>query len=149
MKCRYKYCKNNNEVEKANAIKEGGAYFCKECYKEKSLKQEIEDFYLANMPQTTLQLLRKVIKQLINDNGMDAEYVLYVVKYIKTNNKPLKVPFGLNNYCNNGYMLEEFKKSKVNKVYKEMKNIKSDIESNENKVTFTYKPSTRKITDII
>lgn len=147
MKCRYKYCKNNNEVEKENAIKEGGSYYCKECYQEKQNKQKIEEFYLRNMPQTTLQLLRKVIKQLIHEKKFESEYVLFVLEYINKNNKPINNPFGLLNYCNEGSILNLYNKQLINKKYKE---IKSDItDYSRDKVKFTYKPNNKKWTDLL
>ena len=84
MKCRYSYCKHGGEVSKEDAIKEGGSYFHKDCHKEKQLKQQIEEYYLSNMPPCTLQILRKVIKQLIHEKNMEAEYVflVYVLIYL-------------------------------------------------------------------
>jgi hypothetical protein len=147
MRCRYKYCKNNNEVKKEDAIKEGNSYYCEECYQEKQNKQKIEEFYIRNMPQTTLQLLRKVIKQLIHEKKYKSEYVLFVLEYINKNNKPINNPFGLLNYCNEGSILNLYNKQLINKQYKE---IKSDITNySENKVEFTYKPNNKKWTDLL
>lgn len=149
MKCRYKYCKNNNEVNKEDAIKDGTSYYCKECHKEKVIKQEIEEFYLVNMPQATLQILRKVINQLLYQNNRSAEYVLFVLNYIKINNKPLNSPFGIVNYCNNGYILEEFNKKNINKSFKNIKDTITNKIDNNSETKFTYKPSHKKATDII
>ena len=140
LKCRYNFCKNGNEVEKENSIKVGNSYYCKECYEEKSTKKMIEDYYLSNMPSCTIQILRRVIKQLVNEKNISARYVLFVLKFIKNNNKPINNPFGLLNYCNDNRLYLEWLKKESNKEYK---NIKNDIENNIEKteVKFTYKPN--------
>lgn len=148
MKCRYKYCKCGGEVDKDEAIKEGNSYYHKTCIKEKQLKQDIEDYYLSNMPQATLQILRKVIKQLIHDKGMSAEYVLYVLKYISNNHKPINNPFGLINYCNDKRISDLFEKQITINKYKKIKEQKEEIiEIRE--MNFTYKKPNTKWTDLL
>lgn len=149
MKCKYKYCKNGGEVEKDKAIKEGSSYYCSQCYEEKNLKREIEEYYINNLPQTTLVLLRKVVNQLINEQKRSAEYVLFVLKHIKSNNKTLNNPFGVIGYCNNGYIEEEFKERKTKEKYRDIKDTIKNNDIENDKVMFTYKPSKKKITDII
>ena len=41
MKCRYSYCKHDNEVSKEDAVKEGNSYYHKDCLEEKTIKQQI------------------------------------------------------------------------------------------------------------
>lgn len=148
MKCRYSYCKHNGEVNKEEAIKEGNSYFHKDCYEEKQLKQKIEEYYILNMPQCTLQLLRKVIKQLIHEKGNEAKYIMFVLEYIYNNKKPINNPFGLVNYCNDERIKNEFKKSIIKKQYEKMnKSIEIDISINKN--GYKYKSTNKKITDII
>ena len=148
MKCRYSYCKHGGEVNKEEAIKDGNSYFHKDCYEEKQLKQSIEEYYISNMPSCTLQILRKVIKQLIHEKNNEAKYVMFVLEYIYKNKKPINNPFGLMNYCNDGIIKSEFKKLNIKKQYDEMnKSIEVDISVNKN--GYKYKPSNKKITDII
>lgn len=148
IKCRYNYCRHNNEVNKEDAIKDGSAYYCKDCYKEKQLKQQIEEYYLVNMPATTIQILRKVINQLLYTNHYDAEYIMFILKKIYINKLKINNPFGLINYCNEGRNIDEWNKIKINQ---EFQNIKNEIITyeNDNKVDFTYKPINKKWTDII
>lgn len=150
MKCRYgDNCKFDGEVKKEESIKEGTAYYHKECLEEKKIKVKIEEYYLENMPQTTMSLLRKVIKQLIRDKGYEASYVLYVCEWIVKNRKPIRVPFGLINYCTNDYIYQEWNKKKINLEYKKMQEEKVEIE-NCDTPSFSYKPtSKKKITDLI
>lgn len=148
MRCRYKYCKNNGEVNKEDAIKEGNTYYCKECFQEKQIKQQIETFYINNMPPTTLQLLRKVIKQLIHEKGLKPEYVLFVLKYINKNNKPINNPFGLLNYCGDGRLNDLYKKEIINKQFKKIKSVNTE-NIDKDILSFTYKPNSKKFSNII
>lgn len=147
MKCRYKYCKLGGEVDKNIAIKEGNAYYHKECLCEKHLKEEIETYYINNMPPCTLQILRKVIKQLVHEKNFEAEYILFIEKYIKQNKKNINNPFGLISYCNDGNLSELFKKEKIAKEYNKIKKENNDLEFKDFK--FTYKPPKNKWTDIL
>ncbi|MGL5151856.1 MAG: hypothetical protein ACRC7N_14915 [Clostridium sp.] len=149
MKCRYADCKLGKVVSKEEAIKDGSAYYHKECLREKQLKAKIEEYYLENMPSTTLMLLRKVIKQLLTEKGYSAEYILHVCKWIVANKKPIKVPFGLINYCTNEYVFQEWNEKKISEEYNKIKDNVNKIESYD-KPSFRYKPTNKKkFTDII
>ena len=147
MKCGYNKCKCGGIVEKEVAVKLGNRYYHKDCYEEKKDKQEIEEYYLNNMPQTTLVMLRKVINQLIEKNGYNTKYILFTIKYIVKNKKPINSPFGLVNYCNDKRIFQEYKNIEINNKYN---NIKKEINKIEiySKVNYKYKPSKR-ITDLI
>lgn len=148
IKCRYKYCHNGGNVDKEDSIKEGSAYFCKSCFKEKTLKHEIEEYYIANMPITAIQLLRKVINQLLNDNKYDAEYVLFILKKIHINKLKINNPFGLGSYCNEGRNITEWKAKKASQEYIKIKDEITKIDDM-NKVEFVYKKNNKKWTDLI
>ena len=148
MKCKYSYCKCGGEVEKVDAIKIGNSYFHKDCYNEKQLKQQIEEYYLKNMPSCTLQILRKVIKQLIHEKNNSADYVLFVLEFIHKNNKPINNPFGLANYCNEGRLKTEFKKITIRDEYNKTINTKK-LNTSDDNIVFTYTPTNKKITDIL
>lgn len=147
MKCAYgQNCKFGGEVEKDLAIKVNGKYYHKECYHEKKMKSEIENFYIENFPQTTLQILRRSIKQCLLNNEVD--YLYYLVKYIKDNNKPINSPFALLNYCNDYRIRNSYNELKISNAYK---NVKDKIKNNsdENIVSFTYKSINKNIKNII
>jgi len=148
IKCRYSHCKHiDHQVSKEDAIKDGG-YYHKDCYLEKSLKQEIEAYYIENLPQTAIQLLRKVISTLLYTNNYEAGYVLFIIKKIHVNSLVLNNPFGVAYYCNEGRNIKEWKKIQTNIEFKSIKN--EIVQPNdENKVKFTYKPNDKKWTDLI
>ena len=89
MKCGY--C--NEEVSKEEAIKDG-RYYHKSCYRKKVGKKEIEDYWLANINAgTTLQLLRKFIKDFAEI--YEIYYILFVLKRFKADKINLQYIQGL------------------------------------------------------
>jgi len=148
LKCRYNYCKHNNLVEKEDAIKDSGSYFHKDCYKEKTTKQEIEKYYVENFPTTVMALLRKAINKFLYVDNYEAEYVLFIEKKVHINELKINNPYGLAYYCAEGRYIAEWKAMKTNIEYKIIKN--EIIQGgNEDKVQFTYKPNNKKWTDLI
>jgi len=148
MKCKYSYCSHGGEVEREEAVKSGNSYFHKDCYHEKELKQQIEEYYLSNMPTCTLQILRKVIKQLIHEKNNSADYILFVLEFIHKNNKPINNPFGLINYSNDYKLKNEFKKITIRDEYNKTINI-NKLNTSDDSIVFTYTPTNKKITDIL
>jgi hypothetical protein len=148
MKCKYSYCHHGGEVEKEEAVKIGNSYFHKDCYHEKELKQQIEEYYLNNMPSCTLQILRKVIKQLIHEKNNSADYILFVLEFIHKNNKPINNPFGLINYSNDYKLKNEFKKITIRDEYNKTINT-NKLNTSDDSIVFTYTPTNKKITDIL
>ncbi|MBU3186547.1 hypothetical protein [Clostridium estertheticum] len=149
MKCRYKYCTHESkDVDKEDAVKDGTSYFHKDCFKQKSVKQEIEAYYIENLPTTAIQLLRKAINILLNENPYSAEYVLFIIKKIHVNNLVINNPFGIAYYCHEGRNIKEWKKIQTNIKFKEIKNEIVQVNDDENKVKFTYKPN-KKWNDLI
>lgn len=147
MKCGYGInCKHDGNVEKDEAIKIGGRYYHKECYKEKELKVEIEEFWNNNFPICNISVLRKAIKTLIT-KGNDVEYILMVMKWIKANKKPINYPMGIGNYCNTAELRKEWQKKKVNEEYNKLK--QDEFQGNNKSVEFAYKPNRYKFTNII
>lgn len=147
MKCGYSKCRYGGIVEKEVAEKVGNRYYHKECLNEKNLKLQIEKYWQENFPQSTLVILRKAINNLIEKNGYDADYILYVMKWIKINNKIIRYPMGLVNYCNNVSLKDEYKNINIKKEYKK---IKKDIKIEEvDDFKFNYSPKIGKFTDII
>lgn len=148
MKCKYTYCQHGGEVGKEEAVKVGNSYFHKDCYHEKELKQQIEEYYLNNMPSCTLQILRKVIKQLIHEKNNSVDYVLFVLEFVHKNNKPINNPFGLINYSNDYKLKNEFKKITIRDEYNKTINT-NKLNTSDDSIVFTYTPTNKKITDIL
>lgn len=140
MKCRYDYCKNGNIVEKANAIKSGKAYYCKECYEEKEDKNKILSMVHELLPSEIKISISKCTTEWIHKKGFDTKYVMYTLDYIKRNRSNLKSVYGIIYYLNNSNILSEYSnKITMNKYNKIAKNV---FECDDNEVKFTYKSDT-------
>lgn len=114
MKCGYATnCKNNGEVDKKDAIKISNKYYCKECAKEKELKQEIEKYYREKFnAKEPLMNVRGAISKYIKD-GYEANYIMFCLKFKA---KSLNSLYGLVYQLSNGKNLTEFTKMKNKKV---------------------------------
>ncbi|MGL5328339.1 MAG: hypothetical protein ACRDD7_03650, partial [Peptostreptococcaceae bacterium] len=95
MKCRYNYCKNNNEVSKENAIKVGSAYYCRECHEEKENKIAISNAIKEILPREVTMNINKCIADWIHKKGFDTQYVLYTLDYIKRKSSKLNSVYGV------------------------------------------------------
>lgn len=105
MKCRYQYCKQNHEVEKEEAIRDGKSYYHKECYQEMMIKRDICDLYLTTFGKQTKEgtgMVNKCVKQIVHDKGFEAEYLYFVLEKIIERKKKIYNVFGLHLYINDG-----------------------------------------------
>lgn len=96
-KCRYAHCKHVGEpVDKEKGVHVGSAYYHEDCYKEKELLREIERYYIDNFERDPImQALRKVINTIVFTQGKSPEFLMYALRYTKSNNIPLKHPAGI------------------------------------------------------
>ena len=147
MKCRYKYCKNNNEVDKSIAIKIKGAYYCPECNDEREGKLEVEQLLKSSFNFMS-SVVRSVLAKLVHEQGFEIAYILFVTKYIISNNKPIRNPYGLLYYCTSSDMLDLYKKEKILNDFKAIKNDLLEGVGGD-KVVFKYTPKSKRITDLI
>jgi hypothetical protein len=141
MKCAY--C--SRDVSKEEAIKDG-RYYHKECYRKRQGKREIEEYWLENINSgTVLQLLRKVIKDIVE--LYDVDYIIWALKRCREEGVNLQYPQGMKRMLDNSEYKKEWNKGKVNIEYNKLK---SDVINNiSSDVMFEYKPSKRKVSDII
>jgi len=97
VKCRYAHCKHDGEkIRRDEAIKVGAAYYHPDCYAEKEKLHEIEKYYIEHFDMSPIMsMLRKTINNIIFTKKMDPDYVIYAMKYAKTNHIPVRNPAGL------------------------------------------------------
>lgn len=100
-KCAYKMC--NNLGIAVDPIKYSNRYYCKTCLDEKlridKLRKEIMDTTLEIIPKEIPSLINKVINQWL-ELDYSLEYILYTVKYIKSNKCVLNYFYGVRYYMN-------------------------------------------------
>lgn len=142
MKCGY--C--SNEVAKEEAVKDG-RYYHKDCYRTKQGKKEIEEYWFEEINAGTLiQVLRKVIKDIVE--LYDVDYVLWVLKKCKQSNIKLQYPQGLKGCCDKKEFKDEWHRNKLNSATTKMRNeFENHINTEQSK--FEYMDKTKNFTRIL
>ena len=113
IKCRYKYCKCGGEVAKEDAVKEGNAYYHKQCLEDKNNKQQIKDLYIKYYnSKEPITLINSTIKKIVEDKGFSSEFVLYALCQCIRQKKTLKGINGLHYIVLNEEIVSSYKKLK-------------------------------------
>ena len=129
-KCPYKQCKFNNEVSEDIAIKHKGRYYHKECLKESQEKKEIKELFLENINEyEVIPKLVRTINNIIHNKNVSSEYLLYALKYVIKNKKPLNYAGGLYYIIGNKDIQKSYKKEKADKIARK---VKQEIDKVEN-----------------
>lgn len=107
--CGYQHCKQSGvKVPSNEAIKDGTRYYHPDCHKEKEDKQKIFDLYYKCYRSTEdYHLVRKVLVQLINEQGFTSEYVLYVLCQAIIGKIPFKGIFTLSWLVKNNMQIKK------------------------------------------
>ena len=124
MKCGYQYCKYGGEVDKDNAVKRGNRYYHEKCSYEADMKAKIRDYYYEKFKTNEpIKNVNSAIKKFINDQGYDADYVMFCLKKAQV----LNSIYGLSNTLFYKPNEQEFKKSKANRTKIEYQKPLNDI----------------------
>lgn len=138
MKCAYKTCKFDNQIEKGKEIKYKNRYYHLECLKEVQNKEEIRKIYFEHInPSEVVKMVNLAISKLINEKKVDSEYLLFVIKYIVNHKMKVNYPMGLYYYVNNSKIKEAW-----NLLTVKQQKIEMTIETNNPEISFEYKPQT-------
>lgn len=112
VRCRYKHCKHDQkEIERDQAVKDGGAYYHPDCHQEKELMRSIEQYFINNInSQPIMQQLRTVINRLVYVQGKDPAFILFAMKYAVQNKIQLRYPPGLYYIIDRDDVIEAWRK---------------------------------------
>lgn len=132
MKCRYSHCKHSTTDISQNEdfVQHGNAYYHCDCDAERLLFNDIITVFMEQVnAQISVAALRKVINDIVFNCGMEAEYVMYALKYAISHPEiRLTYPGGMYRVCRDLKIQGLWKKEKVNKWAKniDMNNFKAD-----------------------
>jgi len=126
MKCGYNNCKFNGNVEKDIAIKFKKRYYHKECYNKKTKKRQI--YEVLKNQKFASKTINFALKQMVDDDNMDVDFLLFVTNYVIDNKEELNNPFGIKYYSQNYKIIDKYKKKKRMQILKELNDKKRDIE---------------------
>ena len=144
-KCSYKYCKHESgDIPPGSAVKVGKRHMHPDCATESETVANIRNYYYENVSNTVvMKNLVAVINNIIHKKGIEAEYLMFALRYAIENRISIKSPYGLHYLVDNSRIKSEWKKRQTAKM--EVKALKAaeekaaELEPMQN--TFTYKPS--------
>lgn len=95
--CGYTFCKHSGErVPSEIAVKDGSRYYHPDCHKEKLTKKQISDIYYQFYKSSEdYKVVMKAVNNLVNNQGYDASFVLYVLCQCIKEKVPYKSIFSL------------------------------------------------------
>lgn len=95
--CGYTFCKHSGEkVSSDIAVKDGTRYYHPDCHKEKETKKQIIDIYCKYYHSTEdYKVITKAINNIVNEQKIDALFVLYVLCQCIKEKVPFKGIFSL------------------------------------------------------
>lgn len=135
--CRCKNCtEKSRELNKDDAIKVGNSYYHKSCYKTEQEIKEIIDLFVKNInPNPVFTTLRNVINQIVFQQNLGSEFLLFGLRYYIDHRIPLNYPQGLYYVIQNKTVQNEYAKKTRTTV-----KTKVEIAENSNK-KFSYTPT--------
>lgn len=107
-----KICKG--KFKDKDCIKKGKVRYCKKCEKERSAKEQIREFYVSKINNTVvLSVLNSVVKNLIEKKNVEAEYILFTLKYIYSQKLKINHPMGLHYYIDDKRIKNAYNQTKI------------------------------------
>lgn len=147
MKCRYKNCLcEEKEIPKGEEVLFNKLYYHKSCLETKNNIQEIARVFSEKINENVVfPQLYRVVNNIVFDKKVDSECLLFGLNYYVEHKIPLNYPQGLYYVIQNKEMLAAYNKMKANEIKKEMDKVLDSVDiSEENEMSFTYKPSKQK-----
>lgn len=136
MVCRYKYCKEKEELTEETAETILSFKYHKKCAKKINGKKAIRDLYCQKVSNTVVMaLLNKVIQNMIDVKEISPEYLYFALRYAINHGIPIKSPNSLPYIIDNYEIKNAFKKFQTKNVKKE---VVAPIEEKE--ITFNIEP---------
>lgn len=133
MKCKYSNCKLGGEVDKESAIKDGNAYYHKECQEKRLFKRSVED----RLKRFLIKDVRMAMKKAIDDNNYPIDFVEFIIdRYDSKFDSPYSILY----YAKNRDAIKDYMVMKSKKSMGELsKNLNSIEVEKETEFNFSHK----------
>lgn len=121
-KCRYTHCSHDCKdinLTTDKFIKDGSSYFHEDCYQTRENIQQIKELWHDHIDGLVVYAqLNKILNQLIFEEHISSDYVLFAVRYSINNNNDVKLryPPGLKYVLGNQKVKAAYNKSLIKKV---------------------------------
>lgn len=143
--CRYINCLHENKT--INLVtdefeKDGSSYFHKDCYKTRANIQRIKTLWHDNIDSMVVYAqLNKIVNQLIFNDHISSDYILFAVKYAIDHKDEIKLryPPGLRYVIGNQRVKDAYKKSTMKRT-SQSDFVAHDDDSTSPKFSFNSKP---------
>lgn len=149
VECTYKHCRCEDKViPLGEEIRIGKIIYHKKCADEWNNIKEVKKLYYENISQTVVQsVLGKVINDIIYGKCIDAEFLLYALKYAINNHYKINSPYGLHYIIDDYKIKNQWSKDKTKNMVEQNKKIEI-IETED--LPFYFNPTKQKdFTNII
>lgn len=128
--CKYKGCKHPNatiDVRTDAYELDGKKYYHKDCFEKWKIEQAREEkvkadmqlikhLWLENISQTvSISHLFKILNEYM-DNGVDSDYLAFVMMYIVNNHMKLRYPQGFTYYVDRQEIKDAYRKHRMSKM---------------------------------
>ena len=147
-KCSYKYCKHElGDIPPGSAVKSGKRHMHPDCASESETVANIRNYYYENISNTVvMKNLVSVINNIVHTKGVEAEYLMFALKYAVKNRMPIKSPYGLHYLIDNSRIKAEWKKRQAANIEVEALKVAEEmaVEIKQTLNTFTYNPNQNK-----
>ena len=113
--CRYTHCKHETKnIPEEEAVHSGTGYWHEDCLKESLAIREVIDLFQKKCnPLVVMPQLRKTINNIVYEKGIDAQLLLFGVRYYIDHKIPLNYPGGLYYVLQNKDVQKEWAKQSV------------------------------------
>lgn len=121
MKCKYAHCKHETkDIPKGQEIKNGTGYWHEDCLKESLAIREVIDIFTKDInSNVVMPQLRRTINNIVYDKGIEAEFLLFGLKYYVSHKIPLNYPGGLYYVLQNKDVQKEWDRVQTRNIKKE------------------------------
>lgn len=121
MVCRYKYCKEKEELTSQTCETISSFNYHKKCAKKVTGKKAIRTLYYDKVSNTVVMAqLNKVIQNLIDDKEVSPEYLYFALRYAINHEIPIKSPYSLPYIIDNYEIKSAYKKFQTKNAKKEV-----------------------------
>lgn len=146
VKCRYSHCLHSSkELPVEDAVKVGNYYMHQDCAAISKNIIEIRDYYYENVSNTVvMKTLMATINNIVFQKKVDAEYLLFAVKYAVKNRIPLRSPYGLHYLIDNARIKDAWEKNRKDKLSQLMKEACNGICVEQTETNFKYAGGSKK-----
>lgn len=143
--CKYSHCLHKDkalDITQDDYMQKGRSYYHADCYRTLANIELIKSIWVQHISDTVVySYLVKTLNQLIFDNNISSDYILFVIQYCINNNKNLRYPGGIKYFVDDKDIRDAYIKKYHKAPRVKMSEFKAESQSDEPKFTISMKQS--------